>query len=141
MKKIITLLVLLTCFTTQAQTRQNSINYELTRTNGLEVVGGDLVIVNLNICPLKDLNKQLLFESQSSSTIFINVNNRGGGNSCVTLIVETQNGTTRIEIPENTELGVHQFLRVKRAFLKIEKTLSDTAITELKSIGEATIWF
>ncbi|RXR35354.1 hypothetical protein EQG68_00225 [Flavobacterium piscinae] len=141
MKRIIIVIVLFTCFTTQAQTRQSSLKYELTRTNGLEQVGGDLVIVNLNTCPLKDLNKQLLFESQSSSTIFINVNNHGGGNSCVTLIVETQNGTTRIEIPENTELGVHQFLRVKRAFLKIEKTLSDTAITELKSIGEATIWF
>ena len=80
-------------------------------------------------------------ESQNSSTIFININNRGGGNSCVTLVVETQNGNTRIEIPENSNLGIRQFLRVKSAFLKIEKTLSDTSITELKSIGEATIWF
>lgn len=141
MKKIITLLGLFICLTTQAQTRQNSIKYELTRTNGLENVGADLVIGNINVCPLKDANKQMLFESQNTSTIFIEVNNRGGGNSCVTLIVETQNGTIRIEIPENTNVGIRQFLRVKRAFLKIEKTLPDTTITELKSIGEATIWF
>jgi hypothetical protein len=141
MKQLSILLFVLISLSINAQTRQTSINYELTRTNGLESVGGDLVIGNLNRCPNKDANKQLLFESQSSSTIFINVNNRGGGNSCVTLIVETQNGTTRIEIPENTELGIRQFLRVKRAFLKIEKNLTDTTITELKSIGEATIWF
>ena len=140
MKKIITLLGLFICITTQAQIRQTSIKYELTRTNGLELVGGDLVIGNQISCPLKEVNKQLLFESLNPSTIFININNRGGGNSCVTLVVETQNGNTRIEIPENSNLGIRQFLRVKSAFLKIEKTLSDTSITELKSIGEATIW-
>ncbi len=141
MKKLSILIVAFICFTINAQTRQTTINFELTRTNGLENVGADLVIGNINVCPLKDTNKQMLFESQNTSTIFIEVNNRGGGNSCVTLIVETQNGATRIEIPENTNIGIHQFLRVKRAFLKIEKTLSDTSITELKSIGEATIWF
>lgn len=141
MKNLITIVFAFICLSIQSQIRETTINYELKRTNGLEVVGGDLVIGAPVICPLKDFNKQMLFESQSTNTIFINVNNRSGGNSCVTLVVETQNGTTRVEIPENTEIGVRQFQRVKRAFLKIEKTLSGTAITELKSIGEATIWF
>ncbi|WNM19821.1 hypothetical protein [Flavobacterium capsici] len=141
MKKLSMLIVAFICFTVNAQTRQTTINYELTRTNGLENVGADLVIGNLNLCPLKDANKQLLFESQSTNTIFINVNNRSGGNSCVTLIVVTQNETMRIEIPENTDIGVRQFLRVKRAFLKIEKTVSDRTVSELKSIGTATVWF
>lgn len=141
MKKLSILIAAFICFTINAQTRKSTINYELTRTNGLENVGADLVIGNINVCPLKDTNKQMLFESQNTNTIFIEVNNRDGGNSCVTLIVETQNGTMRMEIPENTNLGIRQFLRVKRAFLKIEKTLSNATVTELKSIGEATIWF
>lgn len=124
-----------------AQTRQTTINYELSRVNGLEQVGGDLIIGNINLCPIKPLNTQILFESPNSTTIFMDVNNRGGGNSCVTLVLETENGLIRKDIPDNSQTGVLKFIRVKRAFLSIQKTLSDRTIDELTSIGKATLWF
>ena len=124
-----------------AQTRQTTINYELSRVNGLEQVGGDLIIGNINLCPIKLLNTQILFESSNSTTIFIDVNNRGGGNSCVTLVLETDNGLIRKDIPDNSQTGVLKFTRVKRAFLSIQKTLYDITIDELTSIGTATLWF
>lgn len=145
MKKI-TLILAITflSFKGLSQTNQMTINYQLLKFNNSSQVGGDLIIDNNNtttICANKDANLQVLFSSLNASTISIDVNNRGGGDSCVTLVVETLDGTIKKEIPSDTQSGVIKFLRVKNAFLSIQKRLINSTNDFAKSIGTATIWF
>lgn len=138
MKKILFICILaLISWNGFSQSNQFQIIYNLEKTFSLESVGGDLVINNN--CPQLDLKKQVLFSSISYSTVFINIKNRGG-NNCVTLMVETANGTSKIDIPLDSETGILKFLKVKNAYLIINKkegNLNDT----VKSIGTATVWF
>ncbi len=141
MKKILFICFLaLVSWNSFSQNNQFKINYSLEKTFSLESVGGDLVVNEVPICPDKNLNKQVLFSGTSQGTFFVNIDNRGGGNNCVTLVVETANGTSKVDIPSDSETGVLKFLKVKNAYLKItkkEKNLNDIS----KSVGTATIWF
>lgn len=145
MKKI-TLFLIITFLSFEgfSQTNQMAINYQLLKANNASQVGGDLIIDNNNtstICANKDANLQVLFNSLNASTISIDVNNRGGGDSCVTLVIETLEGTIKKEIPADTQSGVLKFSRVKKAFLTIQKRVNNNPNDIAKSIGTATIWF
>ena len=141
MKKILFICFLtLVSWTGFSQSNQFKINYSLEKTFSLETVGGDLVVNETPVCPEKNLNKQVLFSGTSHGTFFVNVNNNGSGNNCVTLVVETANGTLKVDIPSNSESGVLKFIKVKTAYLSItkkQKNLNDTS----RSVGTATIWF
>ena len=142
MKNVIILLIVsflsLQGFT---QSNQMTINYALSTSTGLEEVGGDLVVIDNNICTTKDNNKQVLFLASSHGTVFFNISNTGGGNSCVTLVVETATGTIKTEIPEDSQTGILKFNKVKSAFLSIFRRPVDETIETATSVGEATIWF
>jgi len=144
MKKITLILVItFLSFKGFSQTNQMTINYQLLKANNASQVGGDLIIDNNNtsICPNKDANLQVLFSSLNASTISIDVNNRGGGDSCVTLVVETLDGTIKKGIPADIQSGVLKFSRVKKAFLSIQKRVNINPNDSAKSIGIATVWF
>jgi len=86
-----------------SQSNQKTINYNIGQSlNGQ--VGGDLVIDgNANTCTQKNGSIQNLFETPTNATVFIDINNQGGGNSCVTLVVETATGTIKTVIPEDSQ--------------------------------------
>ncbi len=145
MKKTILLLAItFLSFKGFSQTNQTTINYQLLKFNNASQIGGDLIIDNItntSICANNETNLQVLFNSSTSSTLFIDVNNRGGGDSCVTLVVETLDGITKKEIPADAQTGVLKFLKVKKAYLSIQKRLINSTNDVAKSIGTATIWF
>ena len=124
-----------------SQNNQTTINYSLSKSTGLENVGGDLVIVDGTLCIEKSNNFQKLFEATSHTTVFFDINNRGGGNSCVTLIVETASTTIRKVIPEDTQSGILKFNKVKNAYLTIANRPRDQTVQAATSIGTATVWF
>lgn len=124
-----------------SQSNQTIINYNLSKSTGLENVGGDLVIVDGTLCIEKNHNSQKLFEATSHATVFFDINNRGGGNSCVTLIVETATITIKKVIPEDTQSGILKFNKVKNAYLTIENIPSEPNQLTATSIGVVTVWF
>jgi hypothetical protein len=142
MKKVIILLIIgLSSYQGFAQANQMTINYELSKSTGLEQVGGDLVVGGNNFCLSKNNNKQVLFNASSHSTVFLNIGNTGGGNSCVTLVVETVTGIIKTEIPEDSQTGILKFNKVRNAYLIISRRPIDGTIETATSIGVATIWF
>jgi len=154
MRKKIALVICLT-FTLVNSFSQNAINYSISKTisatavggdliidNGsAPAVGGDLVIVNNNLCIGKNIETQNLFESVISTTVSFDINNRGGGNSCVTLIVETTSGRVTTVISADSQSGVLKFGRVRKAFLLISKKPNDIPFQIATAIGIATVWF
>ncbi|MEZ4793713.1 MAG: hypothetical protein R2783_09700 [Gelidibacter sp.] len=140
MKKMFLLLVVCLCgFQGHSQTNQTTVNYKLSLSI-LGQVGGDLVIVD-NPCPEKNPNKQVLFEAISHGTVFFEIKNNNGGNSCVTLTVETVSGTTKTDISADSQSGVLKFIKVKKAYLSIARRPNDRSIETATSSGSATIWF
>lgn len=141
-KVVATLLfIVFISFNAFSQSNQTAINYSLSKSTGLENVGGDLVIVDGTLCIEKSHNFQKLFEATSHATVFFDINNRGGGNSCVTLIVETATNTIRKVIPEDTQSGILKFNKVKNAYLTIENIPSEPNLLIATSIGVVTVWF
>ncbi|RAR50440.1 hypothetical protein [Flavobacterium lacus] len=124
-----------------SQSNQTTINYSLGQSlNGQ--VGGDLVIDgNATTCTQKNGSIQNLFETPTNATVFIDINNQGGGNSCVALVVETATGRITTVIPEDSQSGVMRFNRVRRAYLTMSSIPRDTTVRFATSIGTATIWF
>ena len=139
-KLLILLGLVMFCSVGFAQNNQVQIDYNLSRL-ALEVVGGDLTLPDNAICPDKVSKTQDLFEAVSHGTVFFRIDNRGGGNSCVTLVVETASGTIKVDVPEDDQTGILKFLKVKNAYLTILKNPKDRGLTSLSSIGVATVWF
>lgn len=128
-------------FNAFSQSNQTTINYNIGQLlNGQ--VGGDLVIGgNANSCPQKSGSIQNLFETTTNATVFIDINNQGGGNSCVTLVVETATGRINKVIPEDSQSGVIRFNRVRKAYLTISSIPRDSTVRVATGIGIATVWF
>lgn len=123
-----------------SQNNQTTINYSIGKSLR-EQVGGDLVINDGTFCVEKNNNLQKLFEATSHGTLFIDINNRGGGNSCVTLVVETATSTIKTVIPEDAQSGVLKFNKVKNAYLTIVSRPNDSNLLTATSSGVATVWF
>ncbi len=137
------LIIALTCVFISGYSQNNltTINYSLSKSTALEQVGGDLVVVDPSLCVDKNNNFQKLFEATSHSTVFFDINNQGGGNSCVTLVVETATNTIRTVIPADAQSGVLKFNKVKNAYLTILKIPGDRTIQTATGSGVATMWF
>lgn len=123
-----------------SQNNQATINFNLSKSLR-EQVGGDLVIPDNNVCVANSKTFQKLFESTTAATVYFDINNRGGGNSCVTLVVETATGTINTVIPEEAQSGVLRFNRVRRAYLTIINRPREITVQVATSIGTATVWF
>jgi len=131
-----------TFFNCLSQSNQTAIKYDISRFTFLTTIGGSLTIDDNQSRCAKNLGTiQNLFQSAISATIFIDINNRSGGNSCATLIVETTSGTIETEILENSQSGVLRFNKVKKAYLTIGDLPQDRAIQKATAVGIATIWF
>lgn len=122
-----------------SQHNQTTINYSISKSL-TDQVGGDLVIIDTAKCVEKNNTFQKLFEATSHATVFFDINNQGGGNSCVTLVVETTTGTIKTVIAADSQSGVLKFNKVKNAFLTISNRPS-TTVQIATGIGIATVWF
>lgn len=142
MKIKIGLIIVVTflCIDVFSQNNQATINFNLSKSLR-EQVGGDLVIPDNNVCVANSKTFQKLFESTTATTVYFDINNRGGGNSCVTLVVETANGTINTVIPEDAQSGVLRCNRVRRAYLTIINRPREITVQVATSIGTATVWF
>lgn len=123
-----------------SQNNQATINFNLSKSLR-EQVGGDLVIPDNNVCVANSKTFQKLFESTTAETVYFDINNRGGGNSCVTLVVETANGAINTVIPEDAQSGVLRFNRVRRAYLTIINRPREITVQVATCIGTASVWF
>lgn len=142
MKIKIGLIIVITflCIDGFGQNNQATINFNLSKSLR-EQIGGDLVIPDNNVCVANSKTFQKLFESNTATTVYFDINNRGGGNSCVTLVVETATGTINTVISEDAQSGVLRFNRVRRAYLTIINRPREITVQVATSIGTATVWF
>ncbi len=142
MKIKIGLIIVITflCIDGFSQNNQATINFNLSKSLR-EQIGGDLVIPDNNVCVANSKTFQKLFESNTATTVYFDINNRGGGNSCVTLVVETATGTINTVISEDAQSGVLRFNRVRRAYLTIINRPREITVQVATSIGTATVWF
>jgi hypothetical protein len=131
-----------------AQTNTAVVKYQLERFTTASTNGGDLVIDpnpprpnGVLVCPPKNLNFQQVFQSDTPRTVAIDINNNGGGDSCVTLQIETSTGTIKKVIAADTQSGVYRFTQVKSISLSIQHSLPAPSTTPAKSSGTATLWF
>lgn len=131
-----------------SQSNTAVVKYNLERYTLSSTVGGDLVIEPnqpirqpVRTCELRQPNFQVVFQSDTPRSIAIDVDNNGGGDSCVTLLVETSSGSIRKVIADDAELGVHRFSNVKKISLSIEHPLATPSEIPAKSSGTATLWF
>ena len=151
MKKKLTLTIFLifTLFNCFSQNNQNVINYNISFSSRIIEypertvigIGGDLELSGENLCIPKNNGVQKLFESATSSSISIDINNRGGGNCCVSLIIETTIGKVITVIPEDTQSGILKFTRIKKAYLTFTQNPRDRTEQIPTAKGIATIWF
>lgn len=148
MKNILLLSTLL-FFTTYTFSQKSEFisDYELIFRSNLASVGGDLVIIddnsptNLIPCVTKKFNNEVLFEGGNAQTIYINIDNRGAENNCVTLTVVMTSGTKKIDVASDDQTGVLRFDKVTKAFLSITRGKFQSSGELLSSKGKSTIWF